>query len=288
MSLMRNVYREGESLARQIESTRVPDGMLAVWHLGQESVAVKGGGVIGYFDPYLTDSVAEADPDGPWKRAFPSPLPPERITHADYVWISHNHGDHLDPATLAGIYRASPRVVFVCPAPLAGILKEIGIPEDRIVTVKGGETIRLGELSVDVIPCKHEEFDRDADGNYPYVGYVVRWNGVVFYHAGDTILYPGLAETLRTHRIDIACLPINGADLKRREAGIVGNMGFREAADLAAAIEADLAIPFHYDLFPFNADNPSYFVDYVVREYPYQKFKLMRVGERLLYASEKA
>jgi hypothetical protein len=48
MSRSRNVYREGEPLACQIESTEVPAGMLAVWHLGQESVVVKGGGAIGY------------------------------------------------------------------------------------------------------------------------------------------------------------------------------------------------------------------------------------------------
>jgi L-ascorbate 6-phosphate lactonase len=45
--------RIGELLIQEIDETRVPYGMLAVWFLGQVSVVVKGGTTVVYIDPYF-------------------------------------------------------------------------------------------------------------------------------------------------------------------------------------------------------------------------------------------
>ncbi|MDQ1913873.1 MBL fold metallo-hydrolase [Paenibacillus sp. GD4] len=287
MQKTRKVYREGEQLIQQIENTVVPDEAVAIWHLGQESVVVKGAGIVCYFDPFLSGITVEDESDSLWKRSFAPPLDPARISHANYVFVSHYHGDHLDPVTLKAIHSASRQTMFICPVPIVHLLQECGIEPERIIGATVHETLRLGAMEVESIPCMHEEFDVDSDGNYPYLGYVVRMGGITLYHAGDTIGYPGLADRLRACQIDVALLPINGRDVKRTQMNIVGNLGFRDAADLAVAMEADLVIPMHYDVYPFNADNPSYFVDYLLREYPEQKFKMMAVGERLLYVSER-
>lgn len=68
--------------------------------------------------------------------------------------------------------------------------------------------------------------------------------------------------------------------------GIKGNLNYREAADVVQAIGADLFLPMHHDLFPFNSENPAYLVDYLHKEMPGQKYKVMMPGERLLYMSE--
>jgi L-ascorbate metabolism protein UlaG (beta-lactamase superfamily) len=60
-------------------------------------------------------------------------------------------------------------------------------------------------------------------------------------------------------------------------------MNAREAVDVGCQAGAKLLIPLHYDMFPFNSENPAYFVDYLYRTYPSQPFKIMAPGERFVY-----
>ncbi|WP_046181379.1 MBL fold metallo-hydrolase [Domibacillus tundrae] len=289
MNKTKRVHRSGKSLIRQMDKTCVPQDGIVIWHLGQAGVAVKTDEVICYFDPYLSDYVNTsglAGLPGSWPRQFEPPLEPVQVANAGYVFITHDHLDHLDPVSVKGIDSASPDVRFICPAPAVSILRELGIAEKRIIPARAG--VPLNEAGMDIMPiaCKHEEYLVDENGDHAYLGYVVQSNGVTFYHAGDTILHRELIETLRAFSIDAAFLPINGGDFMRLDKGIVGNMGFREAADLAHLLQVDLVIPIHYDLFHFNADNPAYFVDYVYRNYPGQCFKMMVPGERMVYLAE--
>lgn len=271
--------KTGAALIAQLDDTAVPDHGIAIWHFGQESMAVKTkDGTIVYFDPYFTSSP---------KHNFAAPLRPEDVTNADYVFVSHHHDDHLHPATLRGIAAASPQARFLCPVPHVRLLLAAGIAAERIIACRAGEPLRLGAITATGIASKHEEFMLDAEGNHGFLGYVLDLDGVVFYHAGDTVPFPELIESLRPHRVEIACLPINGRDFKRFAQHLIGNMNFREAADLTDAIGADLVIPMHYDLFAHNTDNPAYFVDYLHHAYPMQRFKMFVPGERYLHLSER-
>ena len=66
-----------------------------------------------------------------------------------------------------------------------------------------------------------------------------------------------MVETLRPFAVDVALLPINGRAPERR---VAGNLDGREAAELARAIGARVAIPCHYDMFAFNTATPDLFV----------------------------
>lgn len=279
------VCRSGLDLIDQMNRTSVPVDGLAIWHLGQHGLAVKRSGRICYFDPYLSNSIDESYGNAP--RNFPSPLDPEQVTNADYVFISHHHDDHLDPVTVRGIAAASPQAKFIVPSPWAPILIDLGIPDTRVIKAIVGETLQLDGFEAVPVACKHEDYYIDEAGNHGYVGYVVNMEGIRFYHAGDTLAFPELIEALKPLHVEIACLPINGHDFKRFGEQLLGNMTFREAADLVHAIGADLVIPTHYDLFAFNTENPAYFVDYLHRAYPGQRFKMFVPGERLLYLSER-
>ncbi|WP_068775258.1 MBL fold metallo-hydrolase [Paenibacillus sp. FJAT-26967] len=281
-----NKDKRGERLIRQIDRTFVPENTLALWHLGQESMVFKGSGMIAYIDPYLSNAIDEQFGNSP--RNFETPISPELIGHADLVLITHDHPDHLDPVTVRAMAIASPHATWICPAPVVPQLAELGIVPDALIGARAGDMIDFRDMRITPIASKHEEFETDENGDHKFLGYVIELNGVKLYHAGDTIGYEGLVEALRPHRIDIACMPINGRDWKRYQDNLMGNMNFREAADLGVAIGADLLIPMHYDLFAFNTENPSYFVDYIHHTYPHQKFKLFVPGERLIYAAEES
>lgn len=278
------VYRNGQSLVNQIDQTFVLKNSMALWHLGQESAVIKGtSGKILYFDPYLSNSIGEA---GSFSRNFDSPLEPDKVTNADYVFITHHHQDHLDPDTLGPISEVSPQAKFIVPAAHVNLLEEIGIENSRIIPINAGTTKHVDGMNIYAFAGKHTEFKEDVDGNHGYLGYIIELDGVCFYHAGDTVIYPELIEEVKKHTIDIAYVPINGRDYFRTRKGLIGNMNYREAIEFTVEIGADLMIPCHYDLMEENFENPSYFVDYLFKHYRDQKFKMMVPGERLLYLKE--
>ncbi|WP_231891394.1 MBL fold metallo-hydrolase [Paenibacillus swuensis] len=266
-------------------NTEVPHEGAAFWHLGQESLVVKRNGLTIYFDPYLSNSIDEKYGGAP--RNFPTPLKPEEVTNADYVFLTHEHPDHLDPVSVQGIAKASPQARFVVPQPLRNNLVQLDIAEERIIGAIAGTPLELEGMTVHSVACKHEEYETDEQGNHKFLGYILNWDGFNLYHAGDTVIFPELLENLKSMRIEVACMPINGHDFKRFGQNLMGNMTFREAADLTDFIGADLIIPMHYDLFAGNTENPAYFVDYIHRAYPGQPFKMFVPGERMLYLSNR-
>ena len=106
---------------------------------------------------------------------------------------------------------------------------------------------------------------------------------ITLFHGGDMVETERTLSDLAPYSIDVACLPINGADWKRRAEGTIGNMNARDAANVSAAIGADLLIPMHYDLFAANDENPAVLADYLHRYYRDQKYHVMAHGECFLY-----
>ncbi|WP_410772207.1 MBL fold metallo-hydrolase [Fontibacillus sp. BL9] len=277
--------RRGAALINEVNQTEVPYGTLAIWFLGQESVIIKGDGVTVYIDPYVSDYL---DKNGP-VRSYPAPIVPEDIVGADLCLITHEHEDHMDAGTLPAFHEQNGRAPIMAPACCKEPLIAMGVKEALILTADDSrETELFSKLQISVIPSAHEQLEQDAEGHYRSVGYVLKLNGVTLYHAGDTVVYPGLIERLRAFKPDVAMLPINGRDFFRRERGIVGNMNYREAAELAVSIGAETAIPLHYDVFAGNAEKPGYFVDYMYEHFPEQKVHVMARGERFVYVSGQA
>jgi L-ascorbate metabolism protein UlaG (beta-lactamase superfamily) len=73
--------------------------------------------------------------------------------------------------------------------------------------------------------------------------------------------------------VDLALLPINGK---------LNNLDGAEAARLARLVEAQLAVPCHYDLFEFNTADPEAFAAECERLG--QPYRVLRNGERVSLA----
>jgi L-ascorbate metabolism protein UlaG (beta-lactamase superfamily) len=118
--------------------------------------------------------------------------------------------------------------------------------------MKGDDELGLTEIQIHAVPAKHEEFDKHPQKGYPYLSYVINIDGIMVFHAGDTIGYNGQIERLIQHKIDMAFLPINGRDELRHELDLEGNFTCEEAIRFALDINAGLTIPMHYDMFAIN------------------------------------
>jgi hypothetical protein len=77
------------------------------------------------------------------------------------------------------------------------------------------------------IPAKHNEIERDQNGNCKFMGYVIEFGGNKIYHSGDTLWFDGMTELLQPFQVDVAILPINGNKPERK---VAGNLDCKEAA----------------------------------------------------------
>ncbi|GAB2571761.1 MBL fold metallo-hydrolase [Gracilibacillus alcaliphilus] len=275
-----NSSERGQAILQEIKTTNVPQNMLAVWYLGQASIVIKGHDhkVIA-IDPYL-DSV-------PY-RNFPPPFSGQELTGVDYVCITHDHIDHLDPVTVKAMTAVSKKTKFIAPPCCEELLKTCGVADENIIQADTNHPLMESGIEIKAIPAAHETFEYDNNKQHRFVGYMIDWQGVKLYHAGDTVVYDGLVELLKEERIDLAFLPINGRDYFRNQKNIIGNMDVREAAELAVAAEMNTVIPIHYDMFAGNTEWPGRFIDYLYEHYPFQKSHVLARFERYIFVSEKA
>jgi L-ascorbate 6-phosphate lactonase len=225
---------------------------LVVTWLGQASFRFDVGERRILVDPFFAEHEA---------RLYPPLSIDEHGSDVDWLLVTHEHIDHLDPYSLREVAARSPGLRVVAPAPLESMVRDAADVE--FVGVDRGDRLELdGAGSVTVVPAIH---GRTVGHGYPddpaFVGYVLELDGTRLYHAGDTIVTDGLRAALEPLAIDVALLPINGRTHYRELEGLVGNMGTRDAVALATAAGASILVPYHWDLFRGNTEWPGRVVD---------------------------
>jgi L-ascorbate metabolism protein UlaG (beta-lactamase superfamily) len=143
----------------------------------------------------------------------------------------------------------------------------IGLNDNQSVTIDG--------FTFYGIPAKHNEIDRDENGNCKYMGYIIEFGQYKIYHSGDTLWFDGMVDLLKPYKVDVALLPINGNKPERK---VAGNLDCNEAAELAKAINAKMVIPCHYDLFSFNTSDVTEFISKA--EKLSQPYCVLKSGEK--------
>jgi len=146
----------------------------------------------------------------------------------DIILITDIHGDHLDPATIAKVRKASTKIV----APAAAAPKL-----ESPLVIANGETKTVDTISIEAIPMYNltrgpaagQLFHDKGRGN----GYVITLGGKRIYIAGDT---EGIPEMRALKNIDVAFVPMN----------LPYTMTEAEAADAVKAFAPKIVYPYHY------------------------------------------
>lgn len=276
----------GIALLEQMESVTILPNSLAIWGLGQMGVAIKGPDGVLYIDPCLSDSVRAVAGDW-WMRAYDPPILPDAVTNASAILASHEHGDHLDLDTVGPMAQASPNAPVITSGWCRDLCADLGLSAERVVTpaAEAPMTIPGTSARLTVLPSAHYAVEHDAERGHRWIGFLIEWNGVTFYHTGDTIVYDGYVDMLRRYPTpDVAMLPINGRDWYREaDVGAIGNLWPNEAARLASDLGFGLVIAGHNDLYPNNTVSMGSIADAFARFAPRQSYKLLQPGELLYY-----
>jgi L-ascorbate 6-phosphate lactonase len=229
--------------------------VVVTW-LGQAGFRFEMGGRRILVDPFFAEHE---------DRTYPPLSIDEFGAGIDWLLVTHEHIDHLDPFSLREVAARSEALTVVAPAPLEGMVRE-AVPDVAFTGVARGDRVELpGAGRCTVVPAVHGRTVADGYSDDPrFVGYVLDLGETSVYHAGDTLVTDALRAALRPLRVDVALLPINGRTHYREAADLVGNMDERDAVALAAEIGASVLVPIHWDLFVGNTEWPGRAVDEAV------------------------
>lgn len=171
------------------------------------SIRIQGARVI-YFDPYqITDEPHDADA----------------------IFITHDHFDHFDPASIEKILKDD--TMMVIPKTSFNAWSDSGLIVTQVMQMSPGEKVDIGGLVIESVPA-YNHLKPFHPRRKNWLGYLVTMEDRRIYVAGDT----DVTEESRQVRCDIAFVPVGGKY----------TMNAAKAAELINEIEPEIAVPTHY------------------------------------------
>jgi L-ascorbate metabolism protein UlaG (beta-lactamase superfamily) len=201
----------------------VDGGEIVVNPIGHATFVMQVPGLVIYVDPATNPATFQG-------------MPP-----ADLVLITHEHGDHFKPDTLAAIVGDNTRLI-VNRAVMDKLSDDL---KTKANALANGEGTEVGGVRVDAVPAYNTTEDRKK--YHPQGrdnGYVLGVGGRRVYIAGDTEDIPEMRALSDIH---IAFVPMN----------LPFTMDVDQASSAVAAFKPHIVYPYHYgesDVQKFAAD----------------------------------
>lgn len=186
-------------------------GFVAIeWH-GHSTVEITGTKAKIFLDPFvLSENVSSAN------------------TITDFIFITHNHFDHCDPAAVNKLNFANHTEIY---GPIDCIKKLNGLTN----SIEAGEGFTDPSFRIKIKAVDAYNINKSYHPKGEGLGYLITLDGKNIYFSGDTDLIPEMNEFNET--IDVAILPIGGKY----------TMNVEEAAQAVRAIKPKAVIPVHYN-----------------------------------------
>lgn len=207
-----------------------PEGAARLTYVGHGTVLTEIAGARLLTDPLLRRYM------GPLLRR--GPLPGADVTgDLDGILISHLHIDHLDVRSMRLLDKSVPVVI---PAHGVKLMVRLGFRDVR--TLRPGETLEVAGVPIEATAANH------GGKRYPVtqaghaLGYLIGARPRIYY-AGDTGLFPGMAEL--AGRLDVALLPISGWGVTLPD----DHLNPLTAAKALQQLRPRVAVPVHYGVY---------------------------------------
>ena len=320
----------GTWLNEEIENTVIEEGSVGMWWLGCTGIWFKtpgganitidlwaGNGKRTHGDGKIKVGHQMANMAGvrkmqPNLRAVPFVIDPFAVKHVDAVLATHYHQDHMSAEFAAHVIQSGMTttdnegneipVPFIGPAKSVETWVKWGVPEDRCITVKPGDVIRIKDLEIValdsfdrtcIVTTDSQGADREelygkcpTDMDEKAVNYLVKTPGGNIYHSGDSHYSIYFAKHGKDYDIDVAF-----GSFGLNPVGIQDKMESTDILRMAEALKCKVVIPIHYDVWTnFMADVNEIKVLYDMRkdrlDYKFHPF-FWEVGGRYIYPRDK-
>ena len=180
-------------------------------------------------DPFLDDNPT-------------SPVKSDEV-EADYIILTHGHGDHLGDA-----FKIAKRTgaMFICVNELADYCASKGFKAHNM-HIGGSYNFKFGRVKFTIAHHGSKTPDNEYTGEAS--GVILTIDGKNIYHTGDTGLFYDMKLIGEMTKIDYMLLPI----------GDNFTMGITDAVKAVELTDPGVAIPIHFNTFPVIKADPMEF-----------------------------
>lgn len=203
-------------------------GKVSIDWLGHSGILVRNSKVI-YVDPYLIKENSEK---------------------ADFIFITHNHYDHCSIEDMQKVVKNG--TIIILPPDCQSKVARFTVPV-QIEVFEPGKEKTFGDIKIASLSAYNigKTFHPKEEA---WLGYLIKFDDVLIYHAGDTDLIPEMKNLTgygHSKKDFLAFLPVGGKYTMTAE----------EAAEAAKIIKPSLAIPIHYGSIIGTQDDAKEFLE---------------------------
>ncbi len=182
---------------------------------------------------------------------------------ADYILISHAHGDHVaDVEPIAKNCKST----IIANFEIASYYENKGF-EMHPLHIGGGNNFPFGRVKL--TPAFHgSSFPDGTYGGMP-AGILLTIDDKVFYHTGDTALFSDMQLIGKHNLVDVMMVCI----------GDNFTMGIDDAVEAVDLVKPRLTIPMHYKTFPYIEVDPEEFASKTISNG--NEVKILSVGDSI-------
>jgi N-acyl-phosphatidylethanolamine-hydrolysing phospholipase D len=241
------------------------------------------GGINILTDPVWSNKCSPISFIGPSRLCKPA-IPLEELPQIDFVFISHNHYDHLDKKTVKDLYKLFPNIIWIVPEGVKKWFYKNSIY--RVFELSWWQTLSLQDITITSVPAQH------FSGRYIFDYNKSLWSGYVMeltnlkkriYFAGDTGYNPYDFKEIgkKWSSIDLSLIPI-GCYIPRWFMKPVHIDPF-EAVQIHQEVNSNFSIAMHWSTFHLSdepTDLPPFDLSLALKqaEIEKNKFVVLRPG----------
>lgn len=214
-----------------------------IW-FGHSAILMHLNGKTIMFDPMLGDVPAPHTLLGPSRYYDELPIEIEEIPSIDYVFISHDHYDHLDMGSIEKLKSKTQN--FYVPLGVGEHLKEWGISPEKIHEMAWWEEMESDNLLIAFAPSRHFSGRGFSRNTTLWGSWIVKTEGASVYFSGDSGYSPHFKEIGKKFGpFDFAMLECGQYNEKWAQI----HMTPEETAQAGIDIGAEVIMPIHWGAF---------------------------------------
>lgn len=273
----------------------------ALW-IGHATVLIQMDDKIIITDPFLSETAGEFA-----RRVVEPGIDERNIPACDIVLISHSHFDHLNYYSLEILEEKSIsknltfdknfKSALVFPEDTENYLPGYNMKMIRLKNDKGytnsiiGESAEVNGIKLTAVYAQHWGGRYGVDGyvwgDNAFTGYIIEYNGMTVYFAGDTGYDPVKFSQLgKKFNIDLAFIPI-GPCADCNQCGTYNHVFPQGAYSIFKDLKAKWMIPIHYGTLHFAQADPleplQALREIVKTNKAEEKVHILNIGEQKIF-----